>query len=692
MVMLNSSAFLSSLFMSSQPALQGRTQAFGSKPGFPTGVPGDNLFARLLAGKDPGSGSASPNPFKQGVSKGNGLSVSAARSSVTDDDAPVAAVLESTFLAHGVFPDTMVLSREDFDFLGNILEGMGFSRAERTSLFQSMKETRSDGQITLALFLKDLAAFEQTEIQAPGSAFLLTGALDKSNSFDKSAVPHIELILRDLGIPADKMDTLLAAASQDNGAIDIEKLVVQLKSHVAAIGKSAGAPPTSDAVPPQTSSLNQGSDSLTRGTTIEASHQWPGAGAPEALKPSKGLQSDSQTFQQMASGLEKLGLTVSKKGSHLPFTLESFIQALEKKVQNTTTVSKQITFDPVRMAEAVVEMPAMKSMKMEKAATYFGFAKEMIIDKQNKSSGKKSPMQTAESANVVSLKKDDGISIHQPADHRISKNGVQGNKAFHQSDASHRSFQATGLDQNFGKKITDPKAEIKSQAMLKDVPKPDMEKGAAVYKTSVDPLSMPVDIAKTDGIGGPEIHQNLIPGGEKFQSMGVSYTGASENLSSPVKQTAAFQQGPLPAAVVNQVGREIAAFVRRGDRFFTLQLKPPELGIVNIEMDVKENALKMSVVTETSSAKDLLHANYVDLKRVLEGYGIRVEAFDVQLNDSLNHASANGDGSMNQQHSQTGMGKNFHFGKSSGETAEENNVEPPVPPGKNSEALLDLLA
>jgi flagellar hook-length control protein FliK len=114
--------------------------------------------------------------------------------------------------------------------------------------------------------------------------------------------------------------------------------------------------------------------------------------------------------------------------------------------------------------------------------------------------------------------------------------------------------------------------------------------------------------------------------------------------------------------------------------------------MVNIEMDVKENVLKMSVVTETSSAKDMLHANYVDLKRVLEGYGIRVETFDVQLNSNLNHASSNGDGSLNQQNSQSGTGKNRLFGEPSGETTEENTGEAPVSPQTMNEARLDLLA
>lgn len=689
--MLNPSAFVNSFFAPSQPDLQGRAQGFGSGPGFSTGAPGDNLFARLLAGKDPDTGPAGTHSAKPVFLAGNGSSAASLRSRVTDNETPVSAALESAFLNHGIFPDNMVLSREDFDFLGNVLKDMGFSRAELTTLFQSIKETRSDGRVTLAHFLEDLSAFEQAEIQTSGSraSFL------NDTSFDKSAVPHLELVLRDLGIPSDKMDALLAGVSRENGAIDIENLVLQLKSHAAAMEKSADTSQVSDPAAPrlQTGHVKQGLNPVSGGFETQTSKQWQMAGGADAMKNSETQPPDSKMFQRLASSLEKLGLSVPNKEPHLPYTLENFTQALEKKIGEPVPVSKHVAMDPVRMAEMVMEMPAVKSMKMENTATYFGYAREMMIDKQNKPAEKNPVTPKNDSQDLWSVKNDGGISGDRKTDPRISEMDVQGNDASHKPDGTRRSVQTGVSDQGSEKKVTDHKTGMESRPMPVDNHKPDTEKTAAVLKATADPSPVQGDVSKTDGTVLKEAHQNLIPGGEKFQSMGVSYTtGAPENLSSPVKQTAAFQQGPLPAAVVNQVGREIAAFVRRGDRFFTLQLKPPELGIVNIEMDVKENALKMSVVTETSSAKDLLHANYVDLKRVLEGYGIRVEAFDVQLNGSLNHASANGDGSLNQQHSQTGMGKNLHFGKSSGETAEENNVGPPVPPGKNSEALLDLLA
>ncbi|MCF8088863.1 MAG: flagellar hook-length control protein FliK, partial [Desulfotignum sp.] len=326
---------------------------------------------------------------------------------------------------------------------------------------------------------------------------------------------------------------------------------------------------------------------------------------------------DPQAIQRVMSGLEKLGLSVSNKASHLPFALEGIVQFLEKKVQESASVPQNSSMNAFRMAESVQEMPVGKGVTGQKN----------------------------DSSNVFSEKK-----------------------------------------------VTDFKSDMESRLMSADVPKQNMEKGGIFHKINTDSSPMQGDVSKGDGAGRQEIHQNLIAGTEKLQGPSISFTNVAESVSAPVKQSVVSQQSPLPTAVVNQVGKEIASFLHRGDRIFSLQLKPLELGMVNIEMDVKENVLKMSVVTETSSAKDMLHANYVDLKRVLEGYGIRVETFDVQVSSNLNHASATGDGFLNQQHSQGGMGKNIRFGKSVDDIAEDDTVEQSIWPQKNNEARLDLLA
>ncbi len=712
------------------------------------------------------------------------MSVAATKPKGGDKEVSITAILESAFINQGIFPDKVVLSQKDFDFLGNVLEDMGFSRSRLKSFFEEIKENRSGDLITLSHFLQDLSAFEQTEDRkASLSASSLT------DSIDKSAVPHLELILRDLGVPPEKMASLLSTAARETGAIDIEKLVLQLKTYSHAKEKNSSAVQV------------EGKDKIAKDTNTN------------------GLQPDSSMMKKVASGLEKLGLSVPDKASHLPFTLEMFIQSLEKKVGETTSVSKNTPLELTRKAESVLEMPAVKAMKMQKTETYFGFAREMMIDKLNNPDEKGSASPTVESgwqkshqslmpgeellqgkhtsfANAaagpsspnrqmgvsdqaslavermdfmlsaatretgeidiekllfqlksyvdtkgnssgtaqVTLDSAKSLSGHpdQLSDSQAVQRVMSGLEKLGLSvpnKASHLPFTLEMVVQFLEKKVQESALVSKNTSMdasrmTESVPEMPAVKSMKMAKKESDfgfaremmndkqdkPTAKDVaaknmesqnmffdkkigDVSKTDGAGRQENLQTLMPGGEKLQGPGILSANVAENPSAPGKQTAAFQQNPLPAAVVNQVGKEIAAFLHRGDRIFTLQLKPPELGMVNIEMDVKENVLKMSVVTETSSAKDMLHANYVDLKRVLEGYGIRVETFDVQLNSSLNHASANGDGLLNQQqHSQAGVGKNIRSGKPGGETAEEDTAEQPVLPKKNNEALLDLLA
>lgn len=575
--MLKSFAGMNPFSLLSRPGSSGKMPLFGSRPNASTGVPGENLFALMLAGMKAGSGSPGSSHAGHSLSSvKNDAPVPFTRSGNHEDDQSIAGILESVFLSHGVLPDNLKLSQEDLDFLGNVLEEMGVSRFRLAPFFETMKETHADGLMTLSQFLRDLSAFEQAETQRQDP--VLTEAAD---SLDKSVTPHLELILRDLGISPEKMNELLSHASLKTGAIDIEKLVIQLKSYVNS--------------------------------------------KQENSKPLQGPVLETPLIQRTVSGLEKLGLSIPDKAPHQSLTLEMFIQALEKKAQSPAPVSSSAPMDANRAAEAVLEMPAVKSMKSNKADSYFGYVREMMADKQNKPVGSKTKLPAFESQAPRSVTKDtDYRSLHM------------------------------------------------------DSFKPDPEKRVT---------------ALTEGAGRQQSQQAVMLGGERVQGTGVSFVHTSEELSVPGRPVGASQQGPLPSAVVNQVGKEIAGFLQRGHRIFTLQLKPPELGTVNIEMDVKENVLKLSVVTETSSAKDMLQSNYVDLKRVLEGYGVRVESFDVQLNTSLNHASANGDGFLNQQHPFHGrFGKNPHSGKPTGETTGEDDIDMPVSRQPDKDGLIDVLA
>lgn len=96
----------------------------------------------------------------------------------------------------------------------------------------------------------------------------------------------------------------------------------------------------------------------------------------------------------------------------------------------------------------------------------------------------------------------------------------------------------------------------------------------------------------------------------------------------------------LPTYLVNQVGRQLSRALLRGDRVIRLRLKPPELGAVKIEMDIKDNVLRLEMIAENSSVKELLLSNVHELRNALAEQGIKIEGLDVQVGHDFNHSLA----------------------------------------------------
>ncbi len=103
-----------------------------------------------------------------------------------------------------------------------------------------------------------------------------------------------------------------------------------------------------------------------------------------------------------------------------------------------------------------------------------------------------------------------------------------------------------------------------------------------------------------------------------------------------IKQNQTPPRDVLPAYLVDQLGRQISRSIQRGDRVLKIQLKPPELGVVKVELDLKENVLKLGLIAENSAVKELLLANANELKEALVEQGVKLEKVDVQVGDHSN--------------------------------------------------------
>jgi hypothetical protein len=155
---------------------------------------------------------------------------------------------------------------------------------------------------------------------------------------------------------------------------------------------------------------------------------------------------------------------------------------------------------------------------------------------------------------------------------------------------------------------------------------------------SIKGLGLPSDVngdqGSAKGLKGensgiqPEKTTFPVPG----QTAGSTFSEAIH----AIKQNQTPPRDVLPAYLVDQLGRQISRSIQRGDRVLKIQLKPPELGVVKVELDLKENVLKLGLITENSAVKELLLANANELKEALVEQGVKLEKVDVQVGDHSN--------------------------------------------------------
>ncbi len=144
----------------------------------------------------------------------------------------------------------------------------------------------------------------------------------------------------------------------------------------------------------------------------------------------------------------------------------------------------------------------------------------------------------------------------------------------------------------------------------------------------------------------------------------------------------------LPASLVDQVGKQISRSILRGDQVVTLQLKPPDLGTVRITIDIKDHTLRLGMIAEHHSVKELLMNNVHELKEALVQHGVKLEKVDVQINSDFGQSlNASKEGTDNGR----GWGQDFN----GEEFHSDNHTDSPhakpinVLSGSN---LLDLVA
>jgi hypothetical protein len=153
--------------------------------------------------------------------------------------------------------------------------------------------------------------------------------------------------------------------------------------------------------------------------------------------------------------------------------------------------------------------------------------------------------------------------------------------------------------------------------------------------------------------------------------------------------TAARQMArPFPLHVINQVGRQMAFAIRRGENQVRLQLKPPDLGSIQLDMVMKDHVLKVAMITEHHAVKELLMSHVQELREALVERGVELQRIDINIDQHFGQSLANAQRDLNDAHSWR-----LSLTSASGVLeAGPDHTEEVIEPNVSSDALVDMFA
>jgi flagellar hook-length control protein FliK len=169
----------------------------------------------------------------------------------------------------------------------------------------------------------------------------------------------------------------------------------------------------------------------------------------------------------------------------------------------------------------------------------------------------------------------------------------------------------------------------------------------------------------------------------------ISFINHKSSLSQSVSpQTEAHVPSrSVPLYLSNQIGRQLSMSLKNGDNQLKLQLKPPELGSLRVEMEVSNNVLKIGMTADRQATKEILLSHVNELKQALGEHGIKVEKVDIQISYNFNESAPDDKGYSANESS----GKKGRHGLASSLLDAEDGLEDSENISRNDSSL-DLMA
>lgn len=489
--------------------------------------------------------------------------------------------LENSLRSTGQPLEKFQVAASDRDKLEQVLLQSGYGSEDVTQVME--RSSNSDGSINLGVLFANLAQYMPTQ----GPLLLL----------NQSDAPLLTQVLKDLGVDQNKIQQYM-----DNLPKQGDQLVVQgLPELLAQVDpdqtKAVDQSYLSDLLTHMGLSQSDAQSLLTRATDSQGRTTAPAVMAllsVAALRQEKG-----QSLQDLAASLQlaKASQSQASDADHLRAQVIQSLQKIEAQVSAQTQSLSQHWQEALEQAQQALKGLGNGQTYAQAQGQGLGLASGLG---QGQSMGQSMGQSLEQSLGLPAL-------LRQA----LGEAGVSWELG----------QQARAQGQAQAGQVVDHSLAVAQELAAG-------ESGQAQPAARAEALA-------TSGQAAQKATQSDISQGATSRPVENSRAGDGLNLfnqSLTQAEEAAGARPTLPAYVVRQVGQQIVQMVSRQENSLRLELKPPSLGEVNLELSVKDGVVKASVVTDTVAAKQALENGLDQLKQQLTMQGLKVESVEITVN------------------------------------------------------------
>jgi flagellar hook-length control protein FliK len=539
------------------------------------------------------------------------------------------AQLKKNLLSSGAALDQITADDSALNAIEKVLVGAGFEAGQVKTLLGELKSNAGGNGVKVSSLFEGISRLSERATANPKPAYL-----------EISALPFIETLLAKFALTPDQIKTALSTAKVEGKGIDAEKLASELKR------------------------IQQGAGST------------------------KNIVEDDTELDQIASMMQQIGLTASIDRT-APFDLERLVASLQQfgsrktsqidsgaKVMTSATARHQAIFKPLQSVQSLSTFAPEGLLPSNGVASKL----EMAPGLQDIAAGDQRQtgdwglfvqhLHPVASRNVTFPERKAG-SLFPPNDtsHAALFAGMDATTS--QTGSSNSVFSGSTLFQPLFKREaikagvsahTNPeKASMASvvrsgeqsvdalvgtgKAVRKFVDSSIPFSGSGVAPLTETKLAL-ASVVKSDEqsvdalVGARKVVRKFADSSISFFGNGISYTAETSN-STRISTSPPPAGRMFPQYLLDQVSRQILRSHLANDSEIQIQLKPPSLGRLKISIEHKTEGLKVSIIAESQSARDMLLSNSGDLKTALLEQGINLDRINVETQTDFNQTMAN---------------------------------------------------